>query len=233
MNQPSRKISALLMLAAMAAAFPAAAEVSALTGSPALGLATKKPGVVVWFNSVLRPTGFPLDRPVTICVTQQVITYQDGANTETVEVPDAMISFKPWETRASTRAAGEKWNTSVPTSNSLRDTFMSGVAHPAPFGLPHTATSMTWTGRFESDVEGVTVEWQWGAAPYTHLTDNYDAMQVAPVDRRKAELAGTPTAFKRYFAGSGRGSDFARFAGKRSGIAEVMAEVTGRCGGIY
>ena len=229
----SRKAMRITLLAAaLAASFPVAAGLSAITSRTDLNGKNNSNGMVVWFNSVMRTKGVPANRPVTICVTQQVITLRHGSETELIEVPDAVITFKPWETQAWTYGSDTKWDTSVPSSQAAGATFVSGEALPLPTGLPRDTRSMTWTARFESDTPGVSVGWEWGAAAYSHFGDSYGALGVSPANHRlRADSAGTPVAFKQFALGRER--DRFRFTGSRSVTAKVPAEVTGRCGGVF
>jgi hypothetical protein len=236
---PALKLSRIVLLAAaIAAALPAAAALSGVTSRPnASLLAPSGPmlmsveggGMNLWFNSVLRPT-LPPKRAVTICVTQQVITIHHGQGTETIEVPDAVIAFKPWEYQSSTYFYNDKWDTSTGSAQAGYNTFMSGVVEPLPSGLPSDTTSITWTARFESDVPGVMVQWQWGVAGYSQFSDSYDAVRVEAGNRRRSDSAGTPVDFKGFALGSDEGT---QFVGSRTLPARVAAEVTGKCGGVY
>ena len=232
-------IKIALLTAAIAAALPAAAGLSAATNrsdpdlrappGPML-MSVEGGGMNLWFNSVLRAT-LPPSRAATICITDQVITIRHGQYTDTIEVPDAMVQFKPWESQSSTYFYGEKWNTSVPASQAMKDTFMSGVVEPLPSGLPSDTSSLTWTGRFESDTPGVSVTWQWSAAGYSQFSDGYDAVAVEAGNRRHQDTAGTPQAFKQFALSTD--TDGTQFVGTRGGAAKAVAEVTGRCGGLY
>jgi hypothetical protein len=218
-----------LLAAALAACLPASAGLSAVTSRPDPELMALDAGIL-WFNSSLRPT-IPQNRAVTICVTEQVITVRHGTDTDTIAVPDAVITYKPWETQSATHSYGDTWNTSVPTLQATADTFMSGVTEPFPAGLPADTRTITWSGRFESDAPGVTLLWRWSAAGYTQFDDNYDAMNIEPGNRRHADLAGTPLDFKAFATSTD--TDGTQFTGNKGIGTKVTAEVTGRCGGIF
>ena len=219
-----------ILAAAIAASLPASASVSAISAMPDLTGKNDADGVVLWFNSALKPT-VPAGRAVTICVTQQVITFQHGSETETIEVPDARITIKPWETQMRTTGYANSWETSIPSSQIGRLAFMSGESFPMPDGLPRDTRNMTWTARFESDTPGVSVQWQWGAASYTQFSDSNNALEVASGDRFNPTAAGTPVAFKSFVVGDE--TDGSRYTGTRSAPTRANAEVTGRCGGLF
>jgi hypothetical protein len=221
-----------VLAAALASALPAAAELSAVTHRLNMSGKQSPNGMVLWLNSVIRPRGIPRNQAVTICVTQQVISVRIGADTELIEVPDAVITFKPWETQGHVYSGGTKWETSMPSSQVMNGaTFMSGETYPLPSGLPRDLRTMTWTARFESDTPGVSVQWQWGAAAYTQFSDHYDALNVASGGRFQPDAAGTPTSFKDFAIGDI--NDATRFTGLRSTVTNATAEVTGRCGGVF
>lgn len=197
--------------------------------------------VVIWFNSVVRPKGVPIDRPVTICVTRQVISWREGNKARSLAVPDARIQFKPWETQSWTVYGGGLWDTSVPSAQGARETFMSGASLPLPDGIPRDVSKLAWTATFASDTPGVSVQWKWGAAAYTMFTDDYDALDVAPVDEKHGDNAGTPVAFKRFVVHGNdddddddNGDGGSRFTGPRGASAKASAPQVGfGCGGAF
>ena len=223
-------IKVALLAAALAAALPASAALSAITSASDLGDKHSANGVVIWFNSVMRPIGAPLNKPVTICVTQQVISVPHGTETELVEVPDSVITFKPWETLSHTSFPASSWEVSVPSAQAARTTFMSGESLPF-LDSTREIRPMTWTGRFASDTPGVSVQWQWGAAAYSQFSDNNNELNVSTGERTNPEAAGTPVAMKAFVIG--HVTDGNRFIGLRSVTANVTAEVTGACGGLF
>jgi hypothetical protein len=219
-----------LLAAALAAALPASAALSAITSTTDLGNKYNANGVVIWFNSVMRPIGAPMNKPVTICVTQQVISVPHGTETELIEVPNSVITFKPWETQSHTTFPGSAWAVSVPSSQATRTTFMSGES--LPFLDPvRDIRASTWSGRFSSDTPGITVQWQWGAAAYSQFSEDNNALNVATGERTSSERAGTPVAMKPFVVGDV--TDGNRFVGAQSATANVIAEVTGTCGGLF
>lgn len=225
----------IALLAALSAALPAAAGNSAITFPPVLAATDLPGGAALWFNSVMRPAGVPLDQPVTICVTHQTLSYKQGRRTITIAVPDAIVQFKPWESSGSASFSDSKWSTSAPSSSAARETFISGTELPVPKGF--TPGSITWTASFAADAPGVSLQWRWGAASYAKFTDAPQDLNVVPIDVRHADRAGTPLAFKNYVAG---GNDVAqddfddlRFTGTRGLAKQVNAEVNGTCASVY
>jgi hypothetical protein len=165
-------------------------------------------------------------------------------------VPDARIQYKPWESVSWTVYGGGLWDTSVPSSQGSRETFMSGVSLPLPDGIPRDVSKLAWSAKFTSDTPGVSVHWKWGVAAYSMFTDNYDALDVAPVDEKHGDNAGTPVAFKRYVVHGHDDDDHdhdhdhdghdddgdggSRFTGPRGASAKASApQVAIGCGGAF
>lgn len=194
--------------------------------------ATKPTPIVLWFNATLRVMGAPPGEAVTICAKRQVVSWSEGRQTISIAIPDATLSFKPWETESQTWFGGGKWDTSLPAGAGSVDTFLSGIALPLPTGLSALARGMAWRVQFESDTPGITVQWNWGAAPYLKFAADYNALKVVPANLRNAERAGTPSALKAFalLPGDDRG---VRFIGPRSGNVMASAPKTFGCGGGY
>src|SRR5262245_33860519 len=95
----------------LATAFPVAAGGSS-NGKHCGGKSDPK-AVVAWFNAAMRAKNIPADKLVNICVKNQVISWREGNRVERVEVPDAKIAFKPWETTAHTYFGADAWDTSI------------------------------------------------------------------------------------------------------------------------
>jgi hypothetical protein len=200
-------------------------------------------GVVLWFNSVLRASGVPKNALLSVCVTNQVISWREGNRTESIQVPDAIVAFKPWETTTHTFFGLAHWDTSAPNAQAASDTFMSGVAVPMPDGPPRNARNLTWTAKFTTNTPGVTVRWEWSAASYTRFSDDYNALGLAVADvvtgkgkHRTVDDAGTPVAFKAFVVDDDDDDcddddDESVFTGDRSDTLVAPAMVTGICAG--
>jgi hypothetical protein len=189
--------------------------------------------IVLWFNATLRIQGAPLDRAVTLCAKRQVVSWVEGRKTVSVAIPDATISFKPWETESWTWYGGGKWDTSAPAVGNSMETFMGGVSLPLLAGVSAIAHNMSWRVEFESDTPGLTVFWNWGAAPYLRFTDDFNALKIVPMTNR-TQKAGFPKAFKLFAALAGTDDERgARFTGPRSATFTASAPQTFGCGGGY
>jgi hypothetical protein len=200
-------------------------------------------GVVVWFNSTLRASGLPQGQLVSLCVTNQVISWREGNHITSIQVPDAIVSFKPWETTTHTFYGLGHWDTSAPPAQAANDTFMSGLAVPMPGGPPANARDVTWTAQFTTNTPGVTVRWEWGGASYTKFSDDYNALGLAVSDvvsgtgkHKTVDEAGTPVAFKAFAVSDDDDDDDCDddddgsvFTGDRSATIKAPAIVTGIC----
>ena len=234
-------VAAAILASVLAAGFPAAAD----DGHHHFKGQHVPQGVVLWFNSALRASGLPQGQLVSLCVTNQVITWREGDHTESIQVPDAIVAFKPWETLSHTFYGQGHWDTSAPPAQAANDTFMSGIAVPLPDGPPKNARNLTWTAQITTNTPGITVRWDWGAASYSKFSDDYNALGLAVSDivsgtgkHRTVDEAGTPVAFKD-FAVSGDDDDDddcddddgSIFTGNRSATIRQPAIVTGICAG--
>lgn len=216
-----------VLAAALAAGLPVDASETAQADK------AKPIPVVLWFNATLRIQGAPLDRAVTLCAKRQVVSWVEGRQTISVAVPDATISFKPWENQSWTWYGGGKWDTSAPAMGSSTDTFMSGVSLPLLAGVSAIARNMSWRVQFESDTPGLTVQWNWGAAPYLRFPEDLNALKIVPISNR-TQRAGTPAGFKLFAALPGGDDERGvRFTGQRSANFIASAPKTFGCGGGY
>jgi hypothetical protein len=180
-------LSALFLMALLLAAPAARAQDYGVEGDARSELGDG--GVVLWFTSMMRTKGVPANTPVTICLKNQSISWREGRTTRTLKVPDAKISFKPWQASSST-FFGRSWDTSHHPSVSQADTFMAGVSLPLPNGLPRGMKDVAWQGKFESDTKGITVQWKWAVLAYSHFMDDYNQLEVAPADTDLGRLLG-------------------------------------------
>ncbi len=180
-------------------------------------------GTTIWFNSVLARKGPNSTNAVTFRFFGQQITSSNFM----VNVPDAIITFDPAATTATTSFAGGQWVTRVPSSGVAGQTFLSGVGYMVPSNLPGGINPVTWSGTFLCDTPGVTLEWKWAAAVYTSFSADPSALGVKPVDDAKASAfknadhAGTPENYKSDVIAGARGGGGSNYTGAYSGPAAV------------
>jgi SdrD B-like domain len=195
-------------------------------------------GSSVWFNSVAKVQGVG-STPVTIHVTNQVISFTVGSSQYNLTVPDADITLSPSATSATTTfdAVNNKWVTITP-AKFAGNVFVAGLAFQAPNGLPGGINPVTWQAQFSTDTAGVTVNWQWAAAVYTSFTANYSALGVKPVDDnqvsqyKNSDHAGTPENFRDSVTGGARGGGGSNFTGSLSATKSVTPIVVSPPGSI-
>jgi hypothetical protein len=179
-------------------------------------------GSHIWFSSVLKPSGLGVT-PVTFLFTQQTITSASFA----VTVPDAMVTFDPTATSATTTFIGGMWVTRVPSSGLAGNTFLAGVAFDVPTDIPGGLKDVKWSGTIVPDTPGTSLQWKWAAAVYTLFSADYNLLGVKPVDDNKAsqfknsDHAGTPESFKVFVIGGATGGGGTNYTGGYSGTVQV------------
>jgi hypothetical protein len=190
-------------------------------------------GNFIWFNANFTAKGIP-SSGATINFTNSTI--QLGDTGQTLAVPNARITFSPGASCASTTfdSITNTWMTTVPIAGS-DEIFLDGLAFPLPAGFSGTiGGSVVWQGSFSSNVPGISVQWKWGAAVYTHFTTDYNALQVKASHQsacgvNNSDHAGTPEgtdtstgeSFKGFVIGGARGGGGSNFTGSWSGTQAV------------
>src|SRR4051812_43780358 len=214
-------------------------------------------GKSLWFASELTLAKGPHDannvfldmanHPVRVFVTNGVVTFTANGINYSLPVPDALITFSPTATTATTTfdAATNRWLTTVPTIHPttkqrqfdiLGRIFASGVTMPVPVGgLPGGIKDVTWSAAYTTDTPGMQLQWKWGAAVYSTFSANYSSLQVKPADASRGpwalytngDPAGTPEAFKPYFNpnGGGTADDADDFTGDQTPNVGVVPDV--------
>ena len=190
-------------------------------------------GNFIWFNANFTASGIPSSGAV---ITFTNSTIQLGDTGQTLAVPNAQITFSPSAACASTTfdSVSNTWMTTVPISGS-DEIFLDGLAFQLPAGFSgKIGGSVVWNGDFSSNVSGVTVQWKWGAAVYTHFTTDYNALHVKASHQNacgmnNSDHAGTPEgtdastgqSFKGFVIGGARGGGGSNFTGSWSGTVAV------------
>ena len=179
-------------------------------------------GSYIWFNGVLKPSGLG-SQPVSFRFTQQTITSASFS----ITVPDALVTFDPAATVATTTFSGGMWVTRVPSSGLAGNTFLSAVAFQVPTDIPGGLKDITWNGTIVFDTPGTSLHWQWAAAVYSIFSSDHTLLGVKPVDDNKASIyknsdhAGTPELFKGFVIGGATGGGGANYTGGYSGTANI------------
>jgi hypothetical protein len=182
----------------------------------------------IWFNAVLNVQGLNQNSPTEVDFIGSTITFMAGGTSYTVNAPNAVITFDPKATTATTtfNKNANQWVTTVPASGLAGNVFLDGVGFPVPAGgLPGGIKPVTWKGTFSSAATGIKVQWQWGAAVYNSFSTDYNSDQVKPVDDNKASAyqnsdhAGTTEAYRLSVLGGATGGGGANYTGSYSGTA--------------
>ncbi|HUX88558.1 MAG TPA: hypothetical protein VMW65_16265, partial [Chloroflexota bacterium] len=185
-------------------------------------------GNYVWFSSVFKAQGVGPSTTVNFYVTGQTIQF----NGLTENVPDAVVTFSPSATQASTTfdTTNNRWVTTIPNGGPLPkgNFFLSGLSFPIPAGgLPGGINPVTWNAQITTDTPGATLSWQWAAAVYTSFSTDNNALGVKPVDDPKvsqyqnSDHAGTPENFKTSVINGARGGGGSNYTGSLSPTASV------------
>jgi hypothetical protein len=97
--------------------------------------------------------------------------------------------------------------------------------------LPGGINPVTWSGIYSSNVPGVSLSWQWGAAVYTCLPQPpgvYNLLNIKPTHQNACNVnngdhAGTPQnpAFRQCVTGGARGGGGSNFTGSWSGTVST------------
>lgn len=178
-------------------------------------------GNYIWFSSVLKASGIG-STPVTIRFTNQTISSSGSS----IAVPDAMVTFDPAATSATTSFTGGIWVTRVP-AKLAGNMFLSGTGYPVPVNLPGGIKNVKWNATTSIDRPGVKFNWQWGAAVYKSFSTDYNALGVKPVDDKKAsqyknaDHAGAPENYKSQVTGGATGGGGSNYTGNLTGAKTV------------
>ncbi len=182
-------------------------------------------GDYIWFNSVISVKGLG-SQPVTLSFTNSTITFNVNGVPQTINVPDAQVTYSPSTTLATTGFDANTWTTDLQSSGLAGKDFLSAVAVQVPSGgWPGGIQPVSWTGTFSANAQGITVQWQWAAAVYTQFGSDYNSVGVKPVDDNQAsqyknsDHAGTPENFKQFVIGGARGGGGSNYTGSYSGTA--------------
>jgi len=173
-------------------------------------------GSTLWVNSHMKVSG--LDANATTVVNITNITFAFGGQTYTM--PNAMITFSPTATSASTHfdTAANRWMMIVPTSQAGADPFMTGLGLMLPNGLPGGQNPVVMQATFSSTAP-VSISWQWSTAVYTQFSTDYNALGVLAVDG--GGQSGTPVNYEGFVVGGARGGGGSNFTGSNSATGNV------------
>ena len=193
-------------------------------------------GKYIWFNSTFDPItlGAGTD-PVTINITNSVITFTSNNVQYALNVPNARIRFDASINSASTQFINNVWETVVPRNYSS-DIFMTGLSYRVPVNLPGNYISVTWTHNINIDNAGVALGWRWAAAVYDTLA-NHPGIDVKPINGinqnpyANLDRAASPENFKSFVIAGGRGSGETNYTGSYSAVNTDTCSVSSQRSG--
>ena len=180
-------------------------------------------GRYIWFNSSFDPG--PLSAgtdPVTITVTNGVISFTANNIPYTLSVPNARIRFDATVTSASTQFINNVWETVVPRSYT-NDIFMSGMSYLVPVNFPGNYMNVKWTSDISIDKTGISLGWRWAAAVYTSFSGNA-GINVKPINGNtqnpyaNTDRASTPENFKSFVVDGAKGTGGTNYTGSFSAV---------------
>ena len=185
-------------------------------------------GNFIWFNSIFKVKDMD-ETGGSIRFVNSVIQFTANGINYNLIVPDAMITFSPTATVATTafNTLINAWETIIPSSYS-GNVFLSGLAYQLMENLPGGINPVTWSGYFMTDTPGITAQWKWAAAVYTNFSAHYNSLGVKPIDGdqinpyHNSDHAGTPEYFKPYVIGGARGGGASNYTGGYSGTESVL-----------
>jgi hypothetical protein len=170
-----------------------------------------------------------------VYIVNQTVKFTAGGKTYSLLVPNAMITFSPTATVATTtfNAAASRWETTVPYSIS-GNVFLAGLAFPVPAGGLPGSISVTWSGNFLSTVNQLTAKWKWAAAVYKSFSTSYSNLGVKPVDSstvycsagtqyKNSDYAGTPESYKTSVIAGASGTGGTNYTGSYGCTAAIIA----------
>jgi hypothetical protein len=190
-------------------------------------------GNYIWFNSAaMNVQNLPSNANAKVFVTNASISFTANGTPYSLAVPNAVITFSPTATSASTNwdSANQRWSTLVPRSmvagNANIHTFLDGLAFQVPGNFPGGIQNATWSAAFATDTPGVTFQWQWAEAVYTSFSTAYgngssnNVLGVNPID--STDPAGTPETYKSFLTSGGSGAGATSWIGFYVGTAGVV-----------
>jgi serine protease AprX len=169
-------------------------------------------GTTIWFSSIVKVAGLD-EVPAHFRYTDATIEFTADGVDYSIPVPDAQIEFVPGLTLSTTSydPEAERWVTKVPAKYN-KEIFLSGVGFEVPVNLPGDIKDVTWSGRMTTDTPDADVDMKWAAAVYWSFNDNYNYLNVKPINDdklnpyRNNDPAGTPERYRYYVIGGARGN---------------------------
>jgi hypothetical protein len=129
-------------------------------------------GNTIWFTAVANNLANLGSNQVKLYLTNASISFTASGTPYTVPVPNAVVTFNSASQGSGAKTTydltNNRWNTSVARTGLTGNTFVTGVAFQVPSNFPTGIQNVTWSAAFSTDTQGVTLQWQWGAAVYNN-----------------------------------------------------------------
>jgi hypothetical protein len=185
-------------------------------------------GDYIWFNANFSVQGGSLHDGTTLNLALATLQFTANGTHYVLPAPNATVTLSASAHCASTtfNSITNTWQTTVPLAGS-DEILLDGLAYQVPAGgLPGGINPIVWEGDFSSNTSGLSIQWKWGAAVYTHFSTNYNALGVKVTHTNdcnypNGDHAGTPENFKQYVIGGARGGGGSNWTGSWSGTVGV------------
>jgi hypothetical protein len=177
-------------------------------------------GKKVWFNAHLKITNPSPGTPTIIYVNSGNVTFTDGGNDYTVTIPKSEVQYSSAITTASYNYdnTSDTWYIYVP-ANYIGNVFFAGAILNST-SLGGGINPVKYNTYFDSNKPGLAIDWQWSAAVYSAFSNNYNTLEVLPVDAN-GRHAGSPMHFQDKCVGGARGGGAADLTGSWSATGHV------------
>jgi hypothetical protein len=197
-------------------------------------------GNYIWFNAVVNNVNNLGSGQVKLYLNNSTISFTANGTPYTVPVPNAVVTFNSASQTSGAKTTydltNSRWSTAVAASGLTGNTFVTGVAFQVPSGgFPSGIQNVTWSAAFSTDIPGVTLHWQWGAAVYTSFGTTYATGTNANVlgvnaedgsaDANGTDPAGTPETYKASVIFGATGGGLTNYTGYFSPAAGVVPTI--------
>jgi glucose/arabinose dehydrogenase len=188
-------------------------------------------GRYIWFNSSLNPGSLGTGTtPVTMLITNSVITFTANSVQYTLNVPNSRIRYDASVTSASTQFINNAWETVIPRSYSGY-VFMGGLSYQVLTSLPGRISNIRWTAKVTIDRANTSITWRWGAAVYTSFAP-HSGLNIKPKSGsgqnpyNNNNNAGTPENYKSFVVSGAKGSGGTNYTGNFSSTSSATCTET-------
>jgi hypothetical protein len=178
---------------------------------------------------------------VKLYLTDSTISFTANGTPYTVPVPNAVVTFNSASQSSGAKTTydltNSRWSTAVAPSGLTGNTFVTGVAFQVPSNFPTGIQNVVWSAAFSTDIPGVTLHWQWGAAVYSSFSAAYATTSPSntnvlgvnaedgSADTNGTDPAGTPETYKASVIFGATGGGLTSYTGYFSPAAGVVPTI--------